>query len=128
MKQVAGMLRLALAQYRELAAFAQFGSDLDKVTQQQLNRGARLTEILKQPPFSPLPVEKQVLIIYAGNNGYLDDVAIEHVQKFEEELYKFMEAKHPNILPEIKEKKKIDDDLKGKIDKALEEFKKVFKP
>ncbi len=128
MKQVAGMLRLALAQYRELAAFAQFGSDLDKATQQQLNRGARLTEILKQPPFSPLPVEKQILIIYAGNNGYLDDIAVEHVQKFEQELYKFVEAKHPDILPEIKEKKKIDDELKNKIDKALEEFKKVFKP
>ncbi|WP_035587723.1 F0F1 ATP synthase subunit alpha [Hippea jasoniae] len=128
MKQVAGMLRLALAQYRELAAFAQFGSDLDKVTQQQLNRGARLTEILKQPPFSPLPVEKQILIIYAGNNGYLDDIAVEHVQKFEQELYKFVEAKYPDILPEIKEKKKIDDDLKSKMDRALEEFKKVFKP
>ncbi|WP_022669985.1 F0F1 ATP synthase subunit alpha [Hippea alviniae] len=128
MKQVAGMLRLALAQYRELAAFAQFGSDLDKVTQQQLNRGARLTEILKQPPFAPLPVEKQILIIYAGNNGYLDDIAVEHVQKFEQELYKFVEAKYPDILPEIKEKKKIDDELKSKMDKALEEFKKVFKP
>ncbi len=128
MKQVAGMLRLSLAQYRELEAFAQFGSDLDKVTQQQLNRGARLTEILKQPPFSPLPVEKQVLIIYAGNNGYLDDIAIENVKKFEQDLYKFVEAKFPNLLPEIKEKKKIDDELKGKIDNAIQEFKKVFKP
>jgi len=128
MKQVAGMLRLALAQYRELEAFAQFGSDLDKVTQQQLNRGARLTEILKQPPFSPLPVEKQILIIYAGNNGYLDDIAVEHVQKFEQELYKFVEAKFPDLLPEIKEKKKIDDDLKAKMDNAIQEFKKVFKP
>ena len=128
MKQVAGMLRLALAQYRELAAFAQFGSDLDKVTQQQLNRGARLTEILKQPPYAPLPVEKQILIIYAGNNGYLDDIAVEHVQKFEEELYKFVEAKYPDILPEIKEKKKIDDKLKEKMDNAIQEFKKVFKP
>ncbi len=128
MKQVAGMLRLALAQYRELAAFAQFGSDLDKVTQQQLNRGARLTEILKQPPFSPLPVEKQILIIYAGNNGYLDDIAVEHVQKFESELYKFVEAKYPDLLPEIKEKKKIDDALKEKMDTAIQEFKKVFKP
>ncbi len=128
MKQVAGMLRLALAQYRELEAFAQFGSDLDKVTQQQLNRGARLTEILKQPPFSPLPVEKQILIIYAGNNGYLDDIAVEHVQKFEQELYKFVEAKFPDLLPEIKEKKKIDDELKAKMDNAIQEFKKVFKP
>ncbi len=128
MKQVAGMLRLALAQYRELAAFAQFGSDLDKVTQQQLNRGARLTEILKQPPYAPLPVEKQILIIYAGNNGYLDDIAVEHVQKFEQDLYKYVEAKYPDLLPEIKEKKKIDDSLKEKMDTAITEFKKVFKP
>ncbi len=128
MKQVAGMLRLSLAQYRELAAFAQFGSDLDKATQQQLNRGARLTEILKQPPYAPLPVEKQILIIYAGNNGYLDDIEVKHVKKYEEELYGFITGQYPDILPAIKEKKKIDDDLKSKIDKALEEFKKVFKP
>ncbi len=128
MKQVAGTLRLALAQYRELEAFAQFGSDLDKATQQQLNRGARLTEILKQPQYAPIPVEKQILIIYAGNEGFLDDVDVKNVQKYEAELYKFVEAQHPDILPEIKEKKKIDDDLKAKIDKALEDFKKVFKP
>ncbi len=128
MKQVAGMLRLSLAQYRELAAFAQFGSDLDKTTQQQLNRGARLTEILKQPPYAPLPVEKQILIIYAGNNGYLDDIEIKHVKKYEEELYGFITGQYPDVLPQIKEKKKIDDELKSKIDKALEEFKKVFKP
>ncbi len=128
MKQVAGMLRLALAQYRELEAFAQFGSDLDKATQQQLSRGARLTEILKQPPYAPVPVEKQILIIYAGNEGYLDDVDITNVQKFESELYKFIEAQYSDLLPSIKDKKKIDDDLKSKIDKALEDFKKVFKP
>jgi F-type H+-transporting ATPase subunit alpha len=128
MKQVAGMLRLALAQYRELEAFAQFGSDLDKATQQQLNRGARLTEILKQPPYSPDPVEKQVLIIYAGNEGFLDDIEIKDIKKFEIELNKFVEAQYPDILPEIKDKKKIDDDLKAKINKALEDFKKVFKP
>ncbi len=128
MKQVAGMLRLSLAQYRELAAFAQFGSDLDKATQQQLSRGARLTEILKQPPYAPLPVSKQVLIIYAGNNGYLDDVEIQNIKKYEEDMYKFIEGQYPDILPSIDEKKKIDDELKSKIDKALEEFKKVFKP
>ncbi len=128
MKQVAGMLRLSLAQYRELAAFAQFGSDLDKATQQQLNRGARLTEILKQPPYAPLPVEKQILIIYAGNNGYLDEIDVQYVKKYEEELYGFVTGQYPDILPEIKEKKKIDDNLKAKIDKALDEFKKVFKP
>jgi len=128
MKQVAGMLRLSLAQYRELAAFAQFGSDLDKATQQQLNRGARLTEILKQPPYAPLPVEKQILIIYAGNNGYLDEIDVKYVKKYEEELYGFVTGQYPDILPEIKEKKKIDDNLKAKIDKALDEFKKVFKP
>ncbi len=128
MKQVAGMLRLSLAQYRELAAFAQFGSDLDKATQQQLNRGARLTEILKQPPYAPLPVEKQILIIYAGNNGYLDEIDVKYVKKYEEELYGFITGQYPDILPEIKEKKKIDDNLKAKIDKALDEFKKVFKP
>ena len=128
MKQVAGMLRLALAQYRELEAFAQFGSDLDKTTQQQLNRGARLTEILKQPPYAPLSVEKQILIIYAGNEGYLDDVEIKDVQQYESDMYKFMEAQHPDILPAVAEKKKIDDELKATIDKALEDFKKVFKP
>ncbi len=128
MKQVAGTLRLTLAQYRELAAFAQFGSDLDKVTQQQLNRGERMTEILKQPPYEPLEVEKQILIIYAGNNGYLDDVEVKNLKKYENEMYKFIEAKYENIFTGLKEKKKIDDDLKKKIDSALDEFKKVFKP
>ncbi|WP_291493620.1 F0F1 ATP synthase subunit alpha [Desulfurella sp.] len=127
MKQVAGMLRLSLAQYRELAAFAQFGSDLDKVTLQQLNRGSKLTEILKQPPFAPLPVYKQILIVYAGNNGFLDDLPNKALKKYEEELYKFVETKYPDIFKEIKEKKTISDELKSKIDKALEEFKAIFK-
>ncbi len=127
MKQVAGMLRLSLAQYRELAAFAQFGSDLDKVTLQQLNRGSKLAEVLKQPPFAPLPVYKQILIVYAGNNGFLDDLPNKALKKYEEEMYKFIETKYPDIFKEIKEKKAIGDDLKAKIDKALEEFKSIFK-
>ena len=98
MRQVAGTLRLDLAQYRELAAFAQFGSDLDKATQAQLNRGARLVEILKQPQYEPLPVERQVAIIYAGTNGYLDDVAVADVRAFETELYQFIETRHPRAL------------------------------
>ena len=98
MRQVAGTLRLDLAQYRELAAFAQFGSDLDKATQAQLNRGARLVEILKQPQYEPLPVERQVAIIYAGTNGYLDNVAVSDVRAFETELYTFIETRHPNVL------------------------------
>ena len=127
MKQVAGSLRLALAQYRELAAFAQFGSDLDKTTLKQLNRGARLTEVLKQPAFQPLSVEKEIVIIYAGNEGFLDDIDPASIKKYEIELYKFLEAQHQDILDELKEKKKIDDDVKLKLDKALEDFKKIFK-
>ncbi|HHS48559.1 MAG TPA: F0F1 ATP synthase subunit alpha [Desulfurella acetivorans] len=127
MKQVAGMLRLSLAQYRELAAFAQFGSDLDKLTLQQLNRGSKLVEVLKQPPFAPLAVHKQILIIYAGNNGFLDDLPNKALKKYEEELYKFIEAKYPDIFQELKDKKAINDELKSKIDKALEEFKTIFK-
>lgn len=127
MKQVAGMLRLSLAQYRELAAFAQFGSDLDKLTLQQLNRGSKLVEVLKQPPFAPLPVYKQILIIYAGNNGFLDDLPNKALKKYEEELYKFIETKYPDIFQELKDKKAINDELKSKIEKALEEFKTIFK-
>ena len=98
MRQVAGTLRLDLAQYRELAAFAQFGSDLDKSTQQQLNRGARLVEILKQPQYEPLPVERQVAIIFAGTNGYMDNVALSDVRAFETELYRFIESRHPQLF------------------------------
>src|ERR1700682_3934686 len=112
MRQVAGTLRLALAQYRELAAFAQFGSDLDKSTQQQLNRGARLVEILKQPQYQPLPVEKQVLIIYAGTNGFLDQVPVGDIGTYETELYRFFDVRYPNILKTLAEKKQIDDRLK----------------
>ncbi|MFO0588906.1 MAG: F0F1 ATP synthase subunit alpha [Polyangiaceae bacterium] len=128
MKQVAGSLRLALAQYREMAAFAQFASDLDAKTRALLERGARLVEILKQGQYVPLPVEKEVLIIYAGTNGFLDDLPVSSLGAFEQELYKFVEAKHPDLLKEIIEKKTLSDDLKGKINKALETFKKKFVP
>ena len=126
MRQVAGSLRLDLAQYRELAAFAQFGSDLDASTQAQLNRGARLVEILKQPQYNPLPVEKQVLIIYAGTNGYLDQVPVSDVGAYEIELYRTFELRHAGILKAIAEKKQIDDELKGQINAALKEFGQQF--
>jgi F-type H+-transporting ATPase subunit alpha len=123
MRQVAGTLKLDLAQYRELAAFSQFGSDLDKVTQNQLNRGVRLTEILKQPQFSPLPTEKQVVIIFAGTNGYLDDLKVEDIHGFEEGLYKYLDSGQSQLLKDIIEKKTLDDDLKNRIKAALKEYK-----
>src|SRR5436853_1337692 len=119
MRQVAGTLRLDLAQYRELAAFAQFGSDLDKSTQAQLNRGARLVEILKQPQYEPLAVERQVAIIYAGTNGYLDKVPVSEVRRFETDLYKFIETRHPQVFRGIVEKKQLDDQLKGALEAAI---------
>jgi len=123
MRQVAGTLKLDLAQYRELAAFAQFGSDLDKVTQNQLNRGVRLTELLKQPQFSPLPTEKQVVIIFAGTNGYLDDLKVEDIHGFEDGLYKYLDSAQSQLLKDIIEKKTLDDDLKNRIKAALKEYK-----
>src|SRR5690349_8460919 len=126
MRQVAGTLRLDLAQYRELAAFAQFGSDLDKSTQAQLNRGARLVEILKQPQYEPLSVERQVAIIYAGTNGYLDAVALPDLRRFEIELYKVLETRHPQVLRGIAEKKQLDDQLKASLDGAVKEFAADF--
>jgi F-type H+-transporting ATPase subunit alpha len=126
MRQVAGTLRLDLAQYRELAAFAQFGSDLDKSTQAQLNRGARLVEILKQPQYEPLAVERQVAIIFAGTNGYLDSVAVSDVGSFESELFKYLESRHPKVLAGISEKKQLDDALKGALNTAVSEFAKDF--
>ncbi|MBI3048886.1 MAG: F0F1 ATP synthase subunit alpha [Acidobacteria bacterium] len=126
MRQVAGSLRLDLAQYRELAAFAQFGSDLDKATQAQLNRGRRLVEILKQPQYQPLPVEKQVAIIYAATKGYLDAVEVEQVRRYEEDLYRFLETRHPEILSGVAEKKILDDQLRGALDSALAEFGRQF--
>src|SRR5579864_388228 len=126
MRQVAGSLRLNLAQFRELEAFALFGSELDKTSQAQLNRGRRLTEVLKQPQYSPLPVEKQVLIIYAGTKGVLDDLEVEQCRPFEAELYRFVETSHPAILQELRDKKALDDQLRAKIDALLKEFKQRF--
>jgi F-type H+/Na+-transporting ATPase subunit alpha len=126
MRQVAGSLRLDLAQYRELAAFAQFGSDLDQATQKQLNRGKRLTEILKQPQYQPLPVEKQVAIIYAATNGYLDGIAVERLRQYEDDLYKFLDLQQTGVLSTIAQKKILDDDLKAQLGQALEEFGKQF--
>jgi F-type H+/Na+-transporting ATPase subunit alpha len=127
MKQVAGTLRLELAQYREMAAFAQFGSDLDQTTQRQLNRGSRLVELLKQGQYEPLPVEKQILIIYAGTNGFVDELPLTALKKYEQELYSFIESKHPDIFADILKKRELDGDLRAKMNKALEEFKGVFK-
>jgi F-type H+-transporting ATPase subunit alpha len=126
MKQVAGGLRLSLAQYRALAAFAQMGSELDKASMAQLTRGSRMVEILKQGQYSPLPVEKQVAIIYAGTNGVLDDLPLDQIRAFEQELYRFLENAHPAILTTIKEKKSLDDDLKNKLNAALQECKARF--
>jgi len=127
MKQVAGTLRLELAQYREMAAFAQFGSDLDQATQRQLNRGSRLVELLKQGQYQPLPVEKQILIIFAGTNGFVDDLPLTALKKYEQELYSFVESRHPDVFAEILKKRELDGDLRAKITKTLEEFKGVFK-
>ncbi|MRR54528.1 MAG: F0F1 ATP synthase subunit alpha [Deltaproteobacteria bacterium] len=126
MKQVAGTLRLSLAQYREMAAFAQFGSDLDKATQMQLARGERLVEMLKQPQYRPISSEKQVLIIFAANNGFVDDYPVSALSRYETELYTFFDIRKADILTEIREKKAIDDQLRGKIISALDEFKKEF--
>ena len=126
MRQVAGSLRLDLAQYRELAAFAQFGSDLDKATQAQLNRGRRLVEILKQPQYQPVAVEKQVAIVYAATKGFLDAVAIENLKRYEEGLYRFLETSHPTALTRIAEKKILDDDLKAALEAALKDYGQQF--
>ncbi|MBA3949525.1 MAG: F0F1 ATP synthase subunit alpha [Acidobacteria bacterium] len=126
MRSVAGRLRLELAQYRELAAFAQFGSDLDKATQAQLNRGRRLVEVLKQPQYQPLAVEKQVAIIYAATNGFLDEVPVDQVRKYEDDLFRFLENRHPGILSGIAETKVIDDAAKENLESALKEFNKEF--
>jgi F-type H+-transporting ATPase subunit alpha len=127
MRQVAGTLRLDLAQYRELAAFAQFGSsDLDKATQQQLNRGARLVELLKQPQYQPLPVEKQVAIVFAGTQGLLDQVAVADVRAYEDEFHRFMETRFGNVLATIREKKNLDDQIKADLTAAIKEFTEQF--
>ena len=126
MKQIAGGLRLDLAQYRDLAAFAQFGSDLDKASLAQLNRGKHLVEILKQGQYQPLPVEKQIVIIFAGTQGYLDDLPIEQCRKFEEELYRFVDNAHRGVWDEIRTKKVLDDELRSKVRALIEEFKARF--
>ena len=126
MRQVAGTLRLDLAQYRELAAFAQFASDLDKSTQDQLNRGKRLVEVLKQPQYEPLAVERQVLIIYAGTNGFLDKVEVEQVAEYENELSQFVEGREASLFTDLVAQGKIDDDLKTRIEAVLQEFTEQF--
>ena len=126
MRQVAGSLKLDLAQYRELAAFAQFGSDLDKATQAQLNRGQRLVEVLKQKQFSPLPFSKQILIIYAGTNGFLDDLAVDQVLDFEAELYRYVDTTNPGLLRTIMEKKVLDEGLKADMNRVIKECKETF--
>ena len=126
MKQVAGTLRLDLAQYRDLAAFAQFGSDLDKATQQQLNRGAKLTEVLKQPQYSPMPVEQQVISLWAGTKGYLDDIALEDVKRFESGLLNFVENTRGSLLEKLRQRQKIDDEIENELRAAVTEFKERF--
>jgi F-type H+/Na+-transporting ATPase subunit alpha len=127
MKQVAGTLRLELAQFRELQAFAQFGSDLDKATQAQLARGQRLTEILKQPQYQPMDIEKQVLVIWSATNGYTDDIPVEQIKRFETDLLNFVENSHPGLLNSIREKKSITDDIKADLNQALQDFKAMWK-
>jgi F-type H+-transporting ATPase subunit alpha len=127
MKQVAGKLRLDLAQYRDLVTFAQFGTELDRASQAQLERGQRLTEVLKQDQYVPIPVERQVLIIYAGNRGFLDEVPVNKINQYEKELYAYMENEQPGVLRQIAERKTIDAALDGAIAEALQEFNARFK-
>ena len=126
MRQIAGSLRLDLAQYRSLAAFAQFGSDLDKVSQAQLSRGQRLVEILKQGQYAPLTVEKQVIVIYAATSGYLDSLEVADCLPFEQGLLRFIENSHPSLGKKIADKKQLDDSLKAELNKVLDEFKERF--
>ncbi len=126
MKKVAGTIKIELAQYRELAAFAQFGSELDKETQETLSQGERIMEILKQPQYKPVSVEKQVMIIYAVTNKFLSDIPVDNIQKFEDEFYSFMDTNYPEVGQKIKEEKVFSDDIKEKLNSAIEEFKKTF--
>jgi F-type H+-transporting ATPase subunit alpha len=126
MKQIAGTLRLELAQYRSLAAFAQFASDLDKVTQAQLNRGRKLVELLKQAQYQPMEVEKQIVVVWAGTNGYLDDIAVEHVRRFEEELLRFVENSRGGLLEKIRTRKTVDDEVLAELKETVGEFKERF--
>jgi F-type H+-transporting ATPase subunit alpha len=126
MKQVAGMLRLDLAQYRELAAFAQFASDLDKATLAQIERGRRMVELLKQDQFVPMSVDDQVIVIYAGTQGFLDDVPVDSIRNFEEAFMRYIRSEKQALKKEIMEKKALDDDLKAKLNEAISAFKKTF--
>lgn len=126
MRQVAGSLRLDLAQYREMAAFAQFGSDLDAATQRMLSRGTRLVEVLKQGQYEPLPVEKQVVIIYAGTNGFLDNFPESALKKYETELYRFIETNQPDLLSDLRTERELTDAIKGRLESALKEFNETF--
>ncbi len=126
MKQVAGTLRLSLAQYRELAAFAQFASDLDKATQNMLSRGARLVEVLKQPQYSPMAVEQQVMVIYGATNGWLDEYPVARVQEWHDGFLSFIADKHPEVAKKIVDVGKMTDDVSADLDAALAEYKGIF--
>ena len=126
MKQVAGTMRLDLAQYRELAAFAQFGSDLDKATKAKLERGARLVELLKQPQYNPMPAQEQVASIYAATNGYMDDIAVEKIRDFEAALLTYLRDTKKDILDTIRDKKVLTDELKASLNAAIESFKQGY--
>lgn len=126
MKKVAGKLKLSLAQFRELEAFAQFGSDLDEATKKQIALGQRLTELLKQPQYSPVPVSKQIIILYAANNGYLDDIPVKEIQRFQKELFAYLDTEPKEAIKEIADKKELDDKLSKKIDKVIESFKNTI--
>jgi F-type H+-transporting ATPase subunit alpha len=128
MRKVGGSLRLDMAQYRELEAFAQFGSDLDKATQQQLNRGRRLVEVLKQPQYQPMAAEKEIMILFAGSQGYLDQWPVEAVSEYEKQMLEYMESKHPDLLQQVKDEGDISDELESKLTAALDEFKGLFQP
>jgi F-type H+-transporting ATPase subunit alpha len=126
MKQVAGTLRLDLAQFREMAAFAQFGSDLDAATQKMLARGSRLVEVLKQPVFQPQPVERQILIVYAATTGYVDELPPGAIGRYEQDLFAFVESKHPELFKLIRDKRELSDEVKKAINAVLDEFKGRF--
>jgi F-type H+-transporting ATPase subunit alpha len=126
-KQVGSTLKLDLAQYRELAAFSQFGSDLDPLTQKQLNRGQRLTELLKQPQFQPLPWQQQAIILFAGTQGYLDDLKITEIRPFEDGLHKYFETQQSALVADLTQKKQLDDDLRNRLHAAIKDYKETFK-
>ena len=125
-KQVAGALRLTLAQYRELAAFSQFASDLDKATQKQLARGERLTRLLRQGQYSPYRIAKTIMVVFAGNQGFTDELPIGDIDRYESEMLQFMDVRYSSLLDEVEDRKKLDDDLMGRMKSALTEFGKQF--